>query len=233
LFSICEWGEDDPWTWGDGVGNMWRVGPDHLPFWWLPDDPQGTVDIIANMAGKSKFAGPGGWNDPDFLMTGAITMSYIDSLSEFSFWALFAAPLIVTTDIRDMSNKGSILLNAEVVAVNQDKMGVAGDFVANFSDGGQVWSKPLSGGNFAVILFNPNFLEYIDVTILWSQLWPTIPQGKQCSVRDLWAHEDLGLFADNFTASVGPHGVSMVTVTPASLFNSHGQPDEIYYSKEK
>jgi alpha-galactosidase len=49
-----------------------------------------------------------------------LSMTHLESMSEFSFWALFAAPLIVTTDIRDMSNKKDILLNAEVIAVNQD-----------------------------------------------------------------------------------------------------------------
>lgn len=52
----------------------WRVGPDHLPLWWTPatnQDPgqgQGTANIIQHMAGLSKYAGPGGWNDPDFLV---------------------------------------------------------------------------------------------------------------------------------------------------------------------
>jgi alpha-galactosidase len=52
--------------------------------------------------------------------TGAITMTHLQSQTEFSFWALFNSPLIVTTDIRDMSNKADILLNREVIAVNQD-----------------------------------------------------------------------------------------------------------------
>ncbi len=62
--------------WANPIGNSWRVGPDHLPFWWLPDDDQGTGDIIEMMAGKSPYAGPGGWNDPDFLMTYDLTILY-------------------------------------------------------------------------------------------------------------------------------------------------------------
>jgi hypothetical protein len=61
-------------------------------------------------AGLSKFAGPGAWNDPDFLMTGIETegldvLSDRDWQTEFSFWSLFAAPLIVASDIRNMKNK--------------------------------------------------------------------------------------------------------------------------------
>jgi len=66
------------------------------------------------MANLSAFGGPGGWNDPDFLMTGLTTeglfgLSEIDWKTEFSFWCLFAAPLVVATDVRKMDNKVSSL----------------------------------------------------------------------------------------------------------------------------
>jgi len=73
VFSICEWGLSSPWEWGATTGNLWRVGPDHLPLWWTPktnQDPgqgQGTANIIQHMAGLSSYAGPGGWNDPGSL----------------------------------------------------------------------------------------------------------------------------------------------------------------------
>jgi hypothetical protein len=47
-------------------------------------------------------------------------MTHLQSQTEFSFWALFNSPLIVATDVRDMSNKADILLNREVISVNQD-----------------------------------------------------------------------------------------------------------------
>jgi len=213
LYSICEWGEGEPWTWGNDVGNMWRVGPDHLPFYWLPGTKQGVVDVIENMAGKSNYSSPGGWNDPDFLMTGAITMTHTDSVTEFSFWSLFAAPLIVSTDIRDMSNKKDILLNEEVIAVNQDKLAKAGDRLAKWSNGGELWSKPLSDGSFAVILFNSNFWDSLTLTVTWQQVW-NAPSGTQAAVRDLWAHQDLGIFTDSFNSTVQGHGVTMIRVTP-------------------
>jgi hypothetical protein len=33
-------------------------------------------------------------------------------------------------------------------------------------------------------------------------------------VRDLWAHEDLGVFTGSFVARVDPHDVMMVRLTP-------------------
>jgi len=76
LLSICEWGRYTPWEWGKETGNMWRAGPDHIPIWVAPDTGQdpgtagGTSQIIQHFAGLSSYAGPGGWNDPDFLMPG-------------------------------------------------------------------------------------------------------------------------------------------------------------------
>jgi len=237
FFSICEWGEDDPWLWGAEDGNMWRVGPDHMPFYYLPFTKQGVADIIFNMAHKSQYAHPGGWNDPDFLMTGAITMSHIDSITEFSFWSLFAAPLIVCTDIRDMSTKKDILLNSEVVAINQDLLAVAGDIIGNNSETlGQVWSKPLLNGDVAVILFNPNLWDDIVVNVTWSQLWNST-SPIQASVRDLWAHQDLGTFDDGFGSYVEAHGVVMIRVTKASSsvdkFEYHNQENDVHVSSMK
>jgi len=214
MFSLCEWGEADPWTWANAVGNMWRIGPDHLPFWYLPDTQQGTGDVIENMAGKGKYAGPGGWNDPDFLMTGALTMTHLQSRTEFSLWAITASPLIVATDIRDMSDKGDILLNKEIIAVNQDKLGIAGDRISVDDNGGEIWAKPLFDGSYAVILYNPNSIESVSLTIQWEDLWTGVDHAIDAQVRDLWIHKDFGNFPGNFTAnSIWGHGVVMLKAT--------------------
>jgi alpha-galactosidase len=222
FFSVCEWGLYEPWTWGMKTANSWRVGPDHLPLWWTPplgQDPgqgQGTANVIEHMAGLSSYAAPGGWNDPDFLMTGEWWMSETDWQTEFSFWCLFAAPLIVATDVREMSNK-QVLLNKEAIAVNQDPLGKPGDRYANYSNGGQVWSKPLSDNSWAVILYNSNFLEWIDVTAIWQQHLPGWPKkSTKAKVRDIWQHQDLGVFAYNYTSYwLEPHAVTMLRVYPA------------------
>jgi hypothetical protein len=74
-----------------------------------------------------------------------------------------------------------------------------------------VWSKTLSGANArAVALFNRGDAS-ASITVQWSALG--IPAGD-ASVRDLWAHSDLGTFHDSFTSSAVPsHGVVMLGVT--------------------
>jgi len=103
------------------------------------------------------------------------------------------------------------LTNSEVIAVDQDAMGVQGRLVASPGTNLQVWSKTLSGTNArAVALFNRGTAA-ASITVQWSAL--AIPTGA-ATVRDLWSHTDLGTFTGSYTAtSVPSHGVVMVKVT--------------------
>ncbi len=57
-------------------------------------------------------------------MPGYWWLSENEQISEFSFWCLWSAPLIVATDVRYLDDKKHIL-NKEAIAVNQDKARVA------------------------------------------------------------------------------------------------------------
>jgi alpha-galactosidase len=89
--------------------------------------------------------------DPDFLETlFPVTLNFVDSRTEYSFWSLWSAPLLVATDLRNLSaEKASIVANPEVIAIDQDPLGRAGNRLFNTSMGGQVWSKQLSNGDVA------------------------------------------------------------------------------------
>jgi len=58
-------------------------------------------------------------------------MTDIEYVSHFSLWSLSKAPLLIGGDIRSMSNITlAILSSPEVIAVNQDPLGVQGRKVA-------------------------------------------------------------------------------------------------------
>lgn len=61
LFSMCEWGVADAWQWAAPVGNSWRTTGDIDASW---DSLLANLD---NTVGLARFAGAGGWNDPDML----------------------------------------------------------------------------------------------------------------------------------------------------------------------
>lgn len=59
---------------------------------------------------------------------GALTMA--EQRAHFALWALMKAPLLIGTDLRAAPSRvKAVLLAAEVVAVNQDDLGVAADLV--------------------------------------------------------------------------------------------------------
>ncbi len=136
-----------------------------------------------------------------------------DSRAEFSFWALWSAPLIVTSDVRDLfGHRKEILTNPEVIAVNQDALATAGDRVSfNNETGAQVWSKPLANGDIAVLLFNSHDRHTIDVSCSWQQFGIAI----SALVRDLWLRTDLGRIEAGFSAKLAPHDVKFLRLTPA------------------
>ena len=157
-------------------------------------------------------ASPGAWNDPDMLEVGNGGMTDDEYRAHFSLWAVMAAPLMAGNDVRTMpAATRDILLNKEVVAVDQDSLGVQGMLVQEPAPDLQVWSKPLSDGARAVVLFNRSTLQTV-ITASWRALGIRGP----ARVRDLWTHADLGTFPGRFMAPVPAHGVVMVRVTPVA-----------------
>ena len=67
-----------------------------------------------------------------------------------SLWALLAAPLLAGNDIRDMSPAtAATLMNKEVIAIDQDKLGTQAQRVSQEGDV-EVWARPLADGGHAV-----------------------------------------------------------------------------------
>ena len=104
----------------------------------------------------------------------------------------------------------AILTNAEVIAVDQDALGIQGKVVATPGTNLQVWAKKLSGTNtVAVALFNRG-TSAASITAQWTAIG--IPAGA-ATVRDLWSHMDLGSFNNSYTANAVPgHGVTLLKI---------------------
>jgi alpha-galactosidase len=211
VFSMCEWGSSQPWLWAQDVGNLWRTTGDIQDCWDCRRNwgGMGWTHILDLQVGLEGYAGPGHWNDPDMLEVGNGGMTVAEYRSHFSFWCLLAAPLMAGNDLRNMVPEiKNILINREVIAVDQDKLGVQGRKVRDNGDL-EVWSKPLNDGGQAVILFNRS-KEKASVKVSWDELG--FKGQKPANVRDLWMHLDLGKFLDGFSTEVDPHGVAMLKV---------------------
>jgi alpha-galactosidase len=213
VFSICEWGSSKPWLWAGDAGNLWRTTGDIQDLWEGKGEKYGlgVMNIVDLQAGLESHAGPGHWNDPDMLEVGNGGMTTTEYRSHFSLWAILAAPLAAGNDLRTMSPEiHDTLTNKEVIAVDQDPLGIQGRRVRR--DGAlDVWVKQLKDGSRAVVLLNRGTAGQT-MTVDWEDLG--YPAHLGAVVRDLWSHQDLGKFTGKFSAPVASHGVVMVTVKP-------------------
>ncbi len=205
VFSMCEWGRSKPWEWARGVGHLWRTTGDISDRW------QSFVRLLDQQAGLEKFAGPGGWNDPDMLEVGNGGMTPAEYRAHFSLWCLLSAPLIAGNDLRSMTPEiRDILTNKDVIALDQDALGRQGRKVRDDGEF-EVWAKPLQGGDWAVALLNRSGAPQ-EMGIAWMELG--LGPSASPQVRDLWSGRDHGAVKTAFSATVPPHEVVLIRVSP-------------------
>ena len=130
-------------------------------------------------------------------------MTYDEYVSHFSLWCLVKSPLLIGCDVTNITKETlGILTNAEVIALNQDALGVQGHKVWNNSAGHDVWAGPLANGDVAVVLLN-RANTTANITARWTDIG--IKAGSNATVRDLWMKQDLGTFTDSITLSMAGH----------------------------
>eukprot|EP00440_Ansanella_granifera_P031133 gb/GFBE01033808.1/.p1 GENE.gb/GFBE01033808.1/~~gb/GFBE01033808.1/.p1 ORF type:complete len:444 (+),score=87.29 gb/GFBE01033808.1/:1-1332(+) len=220
-FNMCEWGQDAPWKWGPKVAQSWRATGDHTGNWnSVKSIVQQRTDIPAEQAG-APFAWndmdmleTGNYKQAAHANGRLSNMTAIEYKTEFSMWAILASPLIVTTPIVNCSKtdqihgsftpstcvpsitplQKEILLNAEILAINQDDT-PGGHLLLKGDSGPSVYGRNLTGGSVAVAFYNDAdhaVHGHVDYSLLG---W--LP-STVASARDLWAHEDLGSSTGRF-----------------------------------
>ncbi len=184
FYSLCEWGENKAWLWASAPpvdGNSWRTTGD------IEDTYASMLKLFKQNVVLDAYARPGHWNDPDMLEVGNGGMSDVEYRSHFSLWAIMAAPLLIGTDLRKVTPEAlHILTNKEVIAVDQDALGVQGKRI-RVRDGVHVIVKPLHDGSRAVVVFNEG-RSAKEVKVAADELG--LDKEKTYTVRDLWEHAD-------------------------------------------
>ncbi|NJP48407.1 glycoside hydrolase family 27 protein [Actinacidiphila epipremni] len=203
LFSLCNWGQENVWTWGAGVGNSWRTTGD------ISASFSSMLSIFHSNVGPASYAGPGHWNDPDVLEVGNGSLTATEARSEFSLWAETAAPLIAGTNLTSASSTTlSIYTNARVIAVDQDSLGKQGTMVSA-SGGLDVLAKPLANGDVSVALFNETGST---ATISTSAAAIGKTGASSYTLTDLWSGATSST-SGTISASVPAHGTVMYRVS--------------------
>jgi alpha-galactosidase len=221
VYNLCQYGMGAVWTWGAQVGgNCWRTTGDLG----LAADSvlPGFYHIGLSNAQHFANAGPGHWNDPDYILIGIIgnarnqdepgyptKLTPNEQYSYMSMWCLMAAPLFYSGDMRLLDDFTlNVLGNAEVIEVDQDPLGAqAKPLVQN--DETLIMAKPMADGSLVVGLFNlaevPRAIR-IDSSLLG------IEDARY--IRDLWRQKDLVMLGRGFGMSVARHGVELIRLSP-------------------
>ncbi|MEU5209106.1 glycoside hydrolase family 27 protein [Streptomyces sp. NPDC020742] len=197
--------------WSAQLGNLWRVGRDIAVQQSTPAAK--WASIVYNFRYNANLADlqrPGRWNDPDFLLAGDTGLNRHEIQSQMSLWAVMAAPLISSTALDKLSPQArEVLGNKDVIAVDQDELGVQGRIVEQDRDA-VVLARPLKNGDVAVALFNPGeAARTLSVTAGAAGL----PEASAYRLRDLVTGH-LAYTRGKIVARVPAHGTVLYRVTP-------------------
>lgn len=227
MFSLCEWGQNQPWKWGKNVGHLWRTTGDiHNCFdcafnhgTWTAWGAMRIVDMQYHLR---QYHGPDGWNDPDMLQVGN-GMPFNENRAHFTIWCMLAAPMMAGNDLRDMSPETlSILTNREAIAIDQDPLGIQGFRYQNI-DSLEIWVKPLVDGDVAIAFLNrsatPRSVEFnwrnhkIQDPIFQEHVFDF--RANTYNIRNIWEGKDAGNTNRTFRADLIGRDVVMMRLTPA------------------
>ena len=221
IFSICEWGDNQPWLWAEDIGHMWRISGDIVNCWdcelshgnW---SAWGLWPIIRMRQNIRQYNGPGHWNDLDMMEVGNGFTAAEDRV-HFTMWCILSSPLVLGNDVRSMNKETrDLLTNKEVIAINQDSLGVQGFRFMNENDI-EIWVKALANDEWAIAFVNmrnaENTINYdwAKHPIMDALVNRTLNIGKRTyKVRDLLKHKDLGTTSTPLKATLAAHDVVVV-----------------------
>lgn len=210
--NICRW--MFPGTWAAEIAGSWRVTHDIRNQF---EGDLGVINVLEHNLYLSAYAGPGHFNDMDMMQIGRNTMSVDQEKSHFALWSIMCSPMLIGCDMRNIPDRTlQIITNKEVIALNQDPLGLQAQVVTREGTSGNriVLAKQIEVANGkirGVVLFNGEKtaatmrINFADVDLVGAT-----------KVRDLWSQTDLGSFNDYYEVSVPAHGTAVLRLEGAS-----------------
>lgn len=213
VFSICEWGKNQPWKWGKTAGNMWRTTPDIRPWWpWIVT----IYDMTVKHYGATDKHN---WNDPDMLEVGNGNLTEAENRAHFTLWCMMHAPLILGNDLRKITHDVlAIVTNRALIAIDQDALGKPCKRIVHRCGGVDVLVKPLADGSAAVCMFNRSRFcrtAKFDLRRLIGDPYVQLADSKQYDCTELWQNTRM-LSDGTLQARIAPHDVAVFRVYPAA-----------------
>ncbi len=215
VFSGCI-ADDTVAQWMRPTGaSLWRVAND------LTDEWESILRVARRSLERNAYAGPDGWNDPDMLVVGLNGQGHHGHLgagctraeyeTHFALWCMLAAPLIMGHDVRATTPEtAAILLNKELIAIDQDPLGVAAYELPTLSNHDWILAKPLANGDVALCAVNES-QQTKNMIFSWDYCgWDLHDRVR---ARDVLRQEDAGEFVCGAAVEVEPHACCVWRLT--------------------
>lgn len=218
VFNLCQYGQDKVWEWGGDVGHSWRTTDD---IGWVGGHLSKGIYIVglAN-AQHWQYAGPGRWNDPDYLSVGRINadggegqatpLTPSEQYSHVTMWSLMASPFVFAGDMGRLDPfTFNLICNSEVLDVNLDPLGRQARILRQ-TRRELVLVKELEDGSTAAGIFNlgPRAATF---AVAWEELGLTSAPQR---IRDVWRQKDFEVPAEGCRTELPRHGTFMYRFWP-------------------
>ncbi len=204
LFYVCEWGVREPWKWASETGgSCWRATYDTRDGWNGKSGGIGMVESVAGMKDIWAYNGVNRFNDADMMCVGIhgtgksssdlvvkAGMTQDEYRSQFAMWCMWSSPLTLSFDLRKSISDDDLALmtNPELIAIDQDRMGQAAEFVSQDANQCQLYFKDLENGDVAVAVINMSASAH-PYTIDFKSI-PALDPDTNYYVRDLQQRTD-------------------------------------------
>ncbi len=214
VFSMCNWGRDDVWSWARSAGaHLYRSTGD------IEDSFESFRKIAMSQIPKLGASASGCWNDMDMLTCGMYGKGNVatedactdaEYASEFALWCLFGVPLMLGSDLRSMSEATKKLVtNPELIRFNQDPDCRPPQFLPWDSKQERfALFRLLSDGDYALGFFNMGETDG-RVPVYLEQLGIPLHSGYGLQLTDVFTGEALPVKQEIIMAPAPAHGCAV------------------------
>lgn len=216
LFNLCQYGVKQPWTWAPSIKiQSWRTGGDlnhHVENYF-----KNALRIATELRQYSK---PGQWNDPDFMYihrikdvsdmgrpSKEIPLNTNQRYQYVTLWSIICAPFFFSCDIENIDDfTVSLLTNADVVNINQDKLGHVAQVIRD-KDNETVMVKKLADKSVILAVFNRDPKTEKTIEVAWDELKQDLCCDQQ--LFDVWRQKEIGIYKNGISVKLSPDGVAL------------------------
>lgn len=222
LFSACEWGAEDVWSWIRSTGaSMYRSTGD------IFDNFESMKGIAKSQLEKLYASALGCWNDMDMLTVGmygngnvgkAENVQTLENYKlQFALWCVYGSPLMLGCDIRklpDMPEILKLITNKDLIRINQDPLGLQAYQAQEWwgTEGGFI-ARLLDNNEIAILCVNYTESD-LHMYCLLENLGFPYESGLKLRMRDVFTGKSSVSGRDNFHVDVPAKGCRCFIAKP-------------------